>query len=245
MRLWKAWIVAEKELAFMKSRTTIMIFIVGLPLALAMLLALVLYYEIDIRHTQVLMMTNLMGSFGFFFTILAGIIPNYLSATSIVMEKVEKSLEPLLATPTTDGEILIGKNIAAFIPTILSVFFSATVFMLLADAVTSGPLGYNFFPNLAFVISLFVATPLACIFSTGLSVFASSRAATVQSAYQLGVIPLIPLFAVYVLGEVGIVSLSDPENLWIISAGLFIAATFVFWLSFAKFDREEILTNWR
>ena len=45
---------------------------------------------------------DLLDSFSFFFVIIATIIPTAISSYSIVGEKVEKSLEPLLATPATD-----------------------------------------------------------------------------------------------------------------------------------------------
>ena len=51
----------------------------------------------------------------FIFIILAAIIPTVIGSYSIVGEKIEK-LETLLATPTTDSEILLGKTLAAFLP---------------------------------------------------------------------------------------------------------------------------------
>jgi ABC-2 type transport system permease protein len=57
-----------------------------------------------------------LNSLVYFFVVLAAILPASIAAYSIVGEKIEKSLEPLLATPTTDGEILLGKTIAAFVP---------------------------------------------------------------------------------------------------------------------------------
>ena len=51
-------------------------------------------------------------------------------------EKVEKSLEPLLATPTTDGEILLGKSIAAFIPPVVATWAGAAIYMALIDNLT-------------------------------------------------------------------------------------------------------------
>jgi ABC-2 type transport system permease protein len=56
----------------------------------------------------------------YIFVVLATVLPSTIAAHSIVGEKVEKTLEPLLATPTTDGEILLGKGIAAFLPPIIS-----------------------------------------------------------------------------------------------------------------------------
>ena len=66
----------------------------------------------------------------------AAILPTAIASYSIVGEKVEKSLEPLLATPTTDGELLLGKSIAAFLPPLIATYIGALIFMVLIDIVT-------------------------------------------------------------------------------------------------------------
>ena len=107
----------------------------------------------------------LLPAFTFFYVILAGMIPTTIASYTMVGEKVEKSLEPLLATPTTDGEILLGKGIAAFIPPIAAILGGATIFMILMDIVTQSKLGYYYFPNWNAAIVLFLMVPLAAIIS--------------------------------------------------------------------------------
>jgi ABC-2 type transport system permease protein len=53
---------------------------------------------------------EVINAFLFFFIIGAVSLPVGIAAYSVVGEKVEKSLEPLLTTPLTDGEILMGKK---------------------------------------------------------------------------------------------------------------------------------------
>ena len=79
---------------------------------------------------------NLLTSFSFFLVIGAAYVPLGIASYSIVGEKVEKSLEPLLATPLTDGEILLGKAISAVIPTLVAMYAAAAVFMVGIDEVT-------------------------------------------------------------------------------------------------------------
>ncbi len=64
--------------------------------------------------------------------------------------KGPKSLEPLLATPTTDEEILAGKSIAAFLPAIGSNYIGALIFMVLADLFTYSTLKLSLFPQLGY-----------------------------------------------------------------------------------------------
>ena len=70
------------------------------------------------------------------FVIASAVLPTAIAAYSIVGEKVEKSLEPLLATPTTDGEILLGKSIAALLPPHDSHLCRFTLYMVLIDYLT-------------------------------------------------------------------------------------------------------------
>src|SRR5436853_7558910 len=114
--------------------------------------------------------------------ILAVFIPTASDAYTIIGEKVEKCLEPLLATPTTDGEILLGKGIAAFLPPIAAILGGSAVFMVLVDLATRGTLGYAFFPNWNAGIVLFLMVPLAAIMSVEWNVIISSRVSDVRVA---------------------------------------------------------------
>ena len=101
---------------------------------------------------------------------LAAILPSVIGSYSFIGEKVEKSLEPLLATPATDVELLLGKCVAAFLPSVGATYVGAMVFMVIADAGTYGRLGYLLFPNLDAVIVLFLAIPFASALSVEFSV---------------------------------------------------------------------------
>jgi len=58
------------------------------------------------------------------------IIPVNIAAYSVVGEKTTRSLEPLLATPITTAELLIGKNMAAAIPAVLATWAGFLLYLL-------------------------------------------------------------------------------------------------------------------
>ena len=102
----------------MKKKKNIIYSILVVPLIVSFLFPMVIVFEDSngkggIPASE---LTILLPAFTFFYLILAGLIPTTIASYSIVGEKVEKSLEPLLATPTTDSEILLGKGISAFLP---------------------------------------------------------------------------------------------------------------------------------
>ena len=176
--------------------------------------------------------------------ILGAIIPTVIAAYSFVGEKTEKTLEPLLATPTTDDEILLGKSLAAFLPVIIMILISAVIFTVLMDIFTLPKVGYLYFPNWNFVIIILLDTPLASIMSIEFSVIISSRMNDVRSAQQTTGVIFIPFIAIYVLTEVSVITLDNETLLWIGGIIALIDICF-FFISRALFQREEILTKWK
>jgi ABC-type Na+ efflux pump permease subunit len=186
----------------------------------------------------------LMNAFSYFYVILAYIIPSTLASYSILGEKIEKSLEPLLATPTTDSELLFGKTIASFLPCICVIYVSSIIFMVLIDLFTYNAIGYLFFPNWSMVFILLLAVPLSSILSIQLNVIISSRVNDVRTANQLAFLLFIPFMGVYFLIVANAISLSIT-TLFLISVTLFIIDAALFYLSKATFSRDEILTKWK
>jgi ABC-type Na+ efflux pump permease subunit len=187
----------------------------------------------------------ILPAFTFLYMIIAGVIPVTIASYSLVGEKVEKSLEPLLATPTTDGEILLGKGVAAFLPATGVILVGATIFMELMNLATNARLGYYFFPNWNAATVIFLMVPLAAIMSVEWNVLISSRVTDVRIAQQVGALIILPLAGIYLAGEINLIPLGDTNNLLIISGALALADLLLFYLARATFQREEILTKWK
>jgi ABC-2 type transport system permease protein len=247
MRLSKSWIIASKDFAVFRKKKNVIYTIAVVPLLVAFLISGVIWYvgQRNTARTSPTELAILLPAFSFFYLILAGYLPSTIASYSLVGEKVEKSLEPLLATPTTDSEILLGKGIAAFIPTVASILVGSAIFMTLMDFVTHSKLGYYFFPNWNAIIVLFIMVPLAALLSVEWNVFISSRVSDIRIAQQFGVLVMIPLLGIYVSGEVNLIDLGVTNNLLYISAALVAADVILFMLARATFRREEILTKWK
>jgi ABC-type Na+ efflux pump permease subunit len=244
MNLETALTVAAKELKVIRRKKSIIAYIILLPLLISVgFLPLV---ESQIVPSSGVPADYSLGlnSLTYFFVVLAAVLPASIAAYSIVGEKVEKSLEPLLATPTTDGEILLGKSIAAFVPPILAVWAGASIFMAATDYLTHSYLSFYYFPNWTAGVMLLLLAPLAAIFSIELTVIASSRLNDVRAANQVGFLMFIPFMGVFLAATEGIIAFS-VENLLIFSGIVLIADAVLFFLSASTFRREEILTKWK
>ena len=247
MRLSKSWIIASKDFAIFRKKRNILYSILIVPLLVSVLFPAVVAFagRNGGRGIPAAQFPVLLPAFAFFYLILAGFIPTSIASYSIVGEKVEKCLEPLLATPTTDGEILLGKGISAFLPPIVAILGGSAVFMVLMDLVTRGTLGYAFFPNWNAGIVLFLMVPLAAIMSVEWNVIISSRVSDVRVAMQLGALVVLPLGGIYVGGELNLIPLGDTSNLLIIGAILLVVDLLLLYVARATFRREEILTKWK
>ena len=247
MRFSQSWIVASKDFATFLKKRNIIYSIFVIPLLTSFFLPGVIWYTMH-RGQGAMSPTELvvlMPAFTFFYLILAGLIPTTIASYSIVGEKVEKSLEPLLATPTTDGEILFGKGLAAFVLPVTSILGGAAIFMGLTDALTHDMLGYYFFPNYDAAIVFFLMVPLANIISVEWNVLVSSRVSDVRVAAQIGSLLLIPYGGVYVAGELNVIPLGNMNTLLTITGIMALVALLLLYVVRATFRREEILTRWR
>jgi len=241
MKLWKSWVIANKDFKIFRKKKRIIYALIILPFVLSIGLPLSFISLTSSNAAEVMVLLN---SFSFFYIILAYILPNTLSSYSIIGEKIEHSLEPVLATPTTDTELLFGKTIASFLPCITMIYISSIIFMVLSDAITYNTIGALFFPNWYMAFILLLAVPLSSILSIELNVIISSKVNDVRTANQLGILLFIPFIAVYILLETNLLSL-NITNLLIILLTLIIADLVLFYTSKATFRRDEILTKWK
>jgi ABC-type Na+ efflux pump permease subunit len=244
MTAWIPWKIARKELKVISRKRSIIFYTVGLPLLVSVVFSLVVKNESASGISQSLLQIGL-GSIIYIFVILATVLPSTIAAYSIVGEKVEKTLEPLLATPTTDSEILLGKGIAAFIPPIISTWIGASIFMAAADLILrNAGLAYYYFPNWVAGVMLLLMVPLAGVLSIEVAVVASSRVSDVRGANQIAGLMAIAFIGIFFLGAEGVFAFSTV-NLMIFSAVLLAADIFLFFITKSTFEREEILTKWK
>jgi ABC-type Na+ efflux pump permease subunit len=244
MNLDTSLTVAGKEWKVIRRKKSIILYIVIVPLLLSVGFSLIV--QNDIAPPSGIVSNYQLGleSLTYFFVVLAAVLPASIAAYSIVGEKIEKGLEPLLATPASDGEILLGKSIAAFVPPILTLWAGASIFMAAADYLTYSELSYNFFPNWTTGIMVFLLAPLAAIFSIECAVIASSRVTDTRGANQIASLMFVPFMVVFLAAVEGTFAF-NIDNLLTISGIMSLVDVALLFLSTSTFKREEILTKWR
>lgn len=246
MRFAQAWVIARHDMGLFRRRKSILYVLIGFPLGVSIGFSALVGYILSQGGSSATsyLFPVFVDAFSFWFVIGAASLPTAIAAYGIAGEKVEKSLEPLLATPTSDGEILLGKVLSAFVPTILAVWVGGVLYMGLIDLETRGVLGYLYFPNVGIAVTLFVLAPIACLFAIEVTVLISSRVTDVRGAQQASGVVFLPFIFLYVLGEVGPFPLNATNSLYVAGAlaGLVLL---LFGLNTRIFQREEILTRWK
>ncbi|MFZ0005974.1 MAG: ABC transporter permease subunit [Methanoregula sp.] len=248
MRFSKAWIIASKDIDIFRKKKSIFYSVILLPLFVSVGLPLMIFFLSAGSGSSISDVQSglppVINAFSFVFLIGAASLPTVIASYSIVGEKQEQSLEPLLATPTTDSEILLGKSIGALLPPLVAIWIGGVIFMCMIDAVTSGLLGYVYYPNGMIAVIMLLLVPLAAITAVEVSVIFSARINDVRTAQQLGSLIVIPFAVIYLLGEINVYPLTIPYLL-IISVIILVADVGLFSLAVSTFRRDEILTKWK
>jgi ABC-2 type transport system permease protein len=177
------------------------------------------------------------------FIIVPATLPTIIATYSIVGEKNNRSLEPLLATPTTDGELLAGKIFSSFIPSMGSTLIAFSLGVILLDVVLIPKVGYPLLPNLTWILSMVLLAPTACLMSILSCILVSSKVSDVRAAQQVGGFVVMPVVVLMIGVLSGFIFLS-PVMIFVF-AGLYGCLDIgLFYFAKAIFKRETILTKW-
>ena len=185
----------------------------------------------------------LVNQFMLFFLLLPLAIPVTIASYSIVGEKTTHSLEPLLATPASTTEIILGKSLAAALPAIGATWLSFAVFVVAARFFVVSDRVYGVITNPMWLAAMALVAPLLTVFSVNVAIVISSRVSDPRAAEQLGMLVMIPLIGLFFAQIFGLVALNLTSMVLFAVAMLVIDAALVP-VGVRLFQRETILTRW-
>jgi ABC-type Na+ efflux pump permease subunit len=169
------------------------------------------------------------------------LVPATLASFAVVGERQQGTLEPVLTTPIRREEFLLGKALAAFVP---SVFIAYAVYALfiavvelfahpgIAAAVIHGPQ----------LLAQLVFTPLLAAWSIWVGIGISARTNDVRTAQQLSALGSLPSIAVTTLIAYKIIQ--PTLGVAIGFAAVLVVLDRLGWrITAATFDRERLITG--
>ncbi|MBM3268946.1 MAG: ABC transporter permease subunit [Candidatus Sericytochromatia bacterium] len=170
-------------------------------------------------------------------------LPLSLGAASIIGEKQEGTLEPLLATPIRTGELLAAKTLFAAMPGILVTWAAYLVQLFSAGTVLPRDKVLMIFASPPWLAALFLLTPVLAFMTTLGLVMVSAWVTDQRSAQQLGALLVLPVTGAVLTVMLGLVQLETLLVLAIPPAAL--ACLVLLQLAVRVFHRDTILTRWR
>jgi ABC-2 type transport system permease protein len=195
---------------------------------------------VDLDCTQFLILQQFMV----LFLMMPAIIPVTIASYSIVGEKNTRTLEPLLATPITTGQLLAGKALAAAIPAVIASLASFLIFAGGTALLAASPaVALQLFSPL-WLVGIFVVGPLLSLAGVSLAVMISSRVNDPRAAEQLAVLVILPILAL-ILGQLAGVVVINQGLLLIIAGALVLVDAALLFFATRLFQRESILTRWK
>jgi len=179
-----------------------------------------------------------------FFMILPVFLPTIISSYSIIGEKRNRTLEPLLAAPISIDDILIGKTVAALLPGLVFTWIAAAIFSALVWLITHNIVHRILVPDLTWLIGLFVLGPLLAFLGVMITVIISSRVNDPRSAQQVSVVLILPVMAIFMAQMLGLMMINTTIVIVVCIVTFFVDLA-VIKIGSKLFDREEILTRWK
>jgi len=176
------------------------------------------------------------------FLFIPGMMPIVISSDSFAGEKERKTMEGVLLLPMNKTELILGKVLASFIP---SMVISLACFFALGIIVNVMLLSYLddvilFFSDIPIMLVGLVLTPFWALLNIQISVIISSRAKDMKSAQSISGALVTPVLGIM------LVQIFNPAFLTIITVLLLtglIALTWIFFIYVSKklLDPEKLI----
>jgi ABC-type transport system involved in multi-copper enzyme maturation permease subunit len=171
------------------------------------------------------------------------VVPAVVAAYSVVGERQQGSLEPVLMTPIRREEFLLAKALAALVPALVIsyVVYGAVLVTIelfarpaVAPALIHGP----------DLLAQVLFTPLLAGWSIWVGIAVSNRTSEARTAQQLGTLASVPSAIVVVLMAYDVIH--PTLELALGSAALLLVLNGLGWaVTSAIFDRERLITGTR
>jgi len=254
----KIWAISRKDMKEAFSSLSISGPMIGIPIFFAVLLPLFTFYIA--RYAGSTILPQIAGisvpqSFGnlyfieFFSINILGpifmtmpiITASVLAADSFAGEKERKTAEALLATPTTNAELLIGKIFASLIPAVLLTIAVFIIYASITDYLSLSSFGIVIFPNIAWYMML-LNSPFLALTTIGLVVLISTKVRGIKEAQQISTLLILPLLVIPFASIFNLAKI-NLQFFIILLIVLLIASSAILYLSEKFFDRERFILS--
>jgi ABC-2 type transport system permease protein len=169
------------------------------------------------------------------------LVPSFVAAYSVVGERQQGTLEPVLTTPIRSEDLLLGKALAALLPS-LAVAYAVYGLYLACVELFADPAVASALIRPPELLAQLCFTPLLAGWSIWVAVLISSRSNDIRVAQQFAMLASLPSIAVTTLVALNVIRVSLLAAL--VAAAALLLFNGIGWrLVSAMFDRERLITG--
>lgn len=171
------------------------------------------------------------------------LVPAVAAAASVVTERIQGTLEPVLTTPIRREEFLLAKALAPLVPSVAVSYLVYGLFVALielfahpgvAPALLHGPE----------VLAQVLFTPFLAAWSIWVGIAISTLSSDIRAAQQLSVLGSLPLVVVTTLFALNVIHVTHVLTI-ALGIVLLVADRLGWRVVSALFDRERLITGTR
>src|SRR4029077_12597350 len=184
------------------------------------------------------------GSTFLLLLIAPALLPAVIAAYSVVGEREQGTLEPLLTTPLRREELLLDKALGVVAPAVVIAYVLFAVVQISARLFATNAAVVPALGQGPHILAEILFAPLLAGWSIWVGIGISTRASDVRVAQQLGTLSSIPPLAVVALVAFNVFTPSVTLAV-IFAVVLLVADVILFRIVSALFDRERLITGAR
>ena len=169
------------------------------------------------------------------------LVPAAVAAYAVVGERQQGTLEPVLTTPVRREEFLLGKALAALVPS-LAIAYAVYAFFLACVWLFAQPAMASTLLHPPDVLAQLLFTPLVAGWSIWVGIAISARASDVRVAQQLGILAGLPAAVVAALIAFDVIHATLGLAIGL-AAALLVGNRLGWRIMAATFDRERLITT--
>jgi ABC-type transport system involved in multi-copper enzyme maturation permease subunit len=169
------------------------------------------------------------------------LVPVFIAAYAVVGERQQGTLEPVLTTPIPREEFLLGKALAALLPSLVVAYAVFALFLACVGLLAQPPVASALIqvPDLLLQV---LFTPLLAVWSIWVGIAISARSSDIRVAQQLSVLASLPSVLLVVLVALNVIPLTP--GLAVGLAVVLLVLDGLGWrITSRLFDRERLVTG--
>jgi len=137
--------------------------------------------------------------------LIPSVMPSTLAAYTVVGEREQGTLEPVLTTPIRRREFIAGKAAAVLVPTMVLSYAVYIAFLVAVAVFAKSVVSSAIFHQGSLLLALFLLAPLLAGWAIAVGMAVSARASEIRVAQQLGALASFPPVILILMLSVGVI----------------------------------------